>query len=341
MPYTATILDEVRARVAPDDDTLKAAKGRRDDALGYASVFNGVTRTYVSGSIAHGTANSGLDADGGIVLDRRTWKTLGPDGDEVGPSEVVEEVRQLARTSLKETYPEITTRLTKRAIVFTFHEELPNGLDPSVDLIVGLQRADGGLWIPNLESDTWDASDPIRHTELLTADPKSLRVTRARIVRLAKCWNSQYSTPGMCSFNIEALALACIEEGVGVARGLAAFFEYAVGDVGERNTPDPAEISKPIKLKVERDVMVDRLKIARGLVQRSLENDDDESIVCATLADLFWKHLDPPAGTESKAALAQELREGNAGVRMGTTLAVGVSGGAALKTGRAYGSGAF
>ena len=341
MIYTATILDEIRAQVAPDDETLKAAKGRRDDALGYAEGFNGVARTYVSGSIAHGTANSGLDADGGIVLDRRTWTTLGPDGDDVGPCDVVEEVRELVRTSLKETYPEIKSRLTKRAIVFKFHEELSNGLDPSVDLIVGLQRSDGGLWIPNLENDSWNPSDPIRHTELLTADPKSLRVTRARIIRLAKCWNSQYSTPGMCSFNIEALALACIEEGVGVALGLAAFFKYAADDVAARNTPDPANVSKPIKLKVEREVIVGRLESARDLVQKALDNDSEETTVRTALADLFWKHLNPPAGAESKAAMANQLREGNAGVRMGGALAVGAGGGAALKSGRAYGSGAF
>ena len=34
MSYTDEVLDEVRARVAPDDDTLKAARSRRDDALG-------------------------------------------------------------------------------------------------------------------------------------------------------------------------------------------------------------------------------------------------------------------------------------------------------------------
>ena len=341
MPNTATVLDEVRAQVAPDDDTLKAAKERRDDTLGYAVGFEGVARSYLSGSIAHATANSGLDADGGIVLDRRAWKALGPDGDDDGPCKVVEEVRESVRTSLKETYLEIKSRLSKRAIVFTFHEELSNGLDPSVDLIVGLQRADGGLWIPNLEKDTWDASDPIRHTELLTADPKSLRVTRARIIRLAKCWNSQYSNPGMCSFNIEALALACIEEGMGVASGLAAFFKYAVDDVRLHNTPDPAGISKPIKLKVDRDLMVGRLENARDLIQHSLDNDSDETTVRTTLAELFWKHLSPPPGTESKSAMANELRKGNAGVRMGAALAVTGGAGATLKTGRAYGSGAF
>jgi hypothetical protein len=241
------------------------------------------------------------------------------------------------RDTLNETYTEIKTRLSKRAIVLKFHEELANGTDPSVDLIVGLQRPAGGLWIPNLDTDTWDPADPICHTDLLTADPKLLRVTRARIIRLAKGWNSQYTTPGMCSFNIEALSLACITESTDVANGLAAFFTYAATDVAKRNTPDPAGVSKPIKLAIERDVMVDRLQQARDLMSTALDNDD-EAAVDSALADLFWKHLDPPSGSSSKAAIAAALRTGNAGVSMGSTLSVGTSG-RTFKTGRAFGDG--
>lgn len=75
----------------------------------------------------------------------------------------------------------MSTQLTKRAIEVNF----PDG--PSVDLIVGLTRKDAaGLWIPNLHSSSWDASHPERHTELLTAAPKALRVTRARAIRLGE-----------------------------------------------------------------------------------------------------------------------------------------------------------
>jgi hypothetical protein len=314
------------------------AKIRRADAIDAAKAVDGVARGYNSGSVAHGTANSDTDADGGIVLDRRKWQDLGPDGEGVGPCEVVDEVRATVRDTLKETYTGLKTRLSKRAIVVKFHEELPNGTDPSVDLIVGLQRPAGGLWIPNLDTDTWDPSDPICHTELLTADPKSLRVARARVVRLARAWNTQHSTPGMCSFNIEALALACFTEATDVANGLAALFKYAATDVAKRNTPDPAHVSKPIKLAIERDVMVDRLQQARDLMSTALDNDDDETAVDTALADLFWKHLDPPTGTSSKAAMAAALRTGNAGVSMGSTLSVGTSE-RTFKTGRAFGDG--
>ena len=126
-----------------------------------------------------------------------------------------------------------------------------------------------------------------------------------------------------------------------VAAGLAAFFKYAAGDVKAHNTPDPANVSKPIKLKIEREVMVGRLESARDLLQSALDNDSDETAVRTALADLYWRHLDPPANAESKAALANQLREGNAGLRMGSALAIGAGIGAALKTGSAYGNGAY
>lgn len=338
MGHTVEIVEDVREAVAPEDITLKTARTRRADALDAAEDVEGVARSYNSGSVAHGTANSDTDADGGIVLDRRVWTDLGPDGDGVGPREIVEDVRATVRERLKETYPDLKTRLSKRAIVLKFREELPNKTDPSVDLIVALQRPAGGLWIPNLDDDSWDPSDPIKHTELLTGDPKALRVARARVIRLAKAWNSQYSTPGMCSFNIEALALACITESVDIATGLAKFFKHAAADVAKRNTPDPAGVSPAIKLAVDREVMVDRLRQARDLIDAAIDNDDDEDAVVTSLADLYWVYVDPPSGAISKAAYARALRTGNAGVSMGTGLLVGTSE-ARVKTGRAFGDG--
>jgi len=94
----------------------------------------------------------------------------------------------------------------------------------------------------------------------MTAEPATLRRTRAKVIRLAKAWNKQYREPGMCAFNITALALACITEGLGVATGLAEFFSYAAKDLKQRLTPDPAGVSPPIKLLIDRDVMISRLE---------------------------------------------------------------------------------
>jgi hypothetical protein len=339
LSHSLVALNEVRESLAPEEVTLKTARERRDDALVHGKAFDGVARAYNSGSIAHGTANGDTDADCGIVLDRRTWSELGPDGDDVGPCAVVEEVRCHVRSGLRETYERLRTQLTKRAIQLSFHEPLPNETDPSVDLIVGLQREAGGLWIPNLDSDTWDASDPICHTHILTAPPKALRVVRAHVIRVVKGWNVQYSDPGFCSFNVEALALPCVTEDMDLATGVLEFFSYAAVEVAKGNTPDPADVSKPIKLKVDRAVMVARLRTAAAGLQDALDHDDDEDAVRTALADVFWQYLDPPLGASSKAAMARALRPGNAGVTMGVAgLSVGGSG-ATFKTTRSFGDG--
>jgi hypothetical protein len=197
LSLTEQVLDHVRAQIAPEDATLKEARERRDTTRTVAEDFEGVRHSFASGSLAHGTANcpiherdKGLDADAGVVLDRRSHPTLGPDSeDQDGPTAIVEAMRNHLRGELRRDYPQVKFRITKRAILISFGEPLPGGEDPTVDLMVGLERADApGLWIPNTETDDWDPSDPEEHTRLLTsgADPKTLRVTRARVIRLAK-----------------------------------------------------------------------------------------------------------------------------------------------------------
>ncbi len=99
-------LEEARARIAVDDDVLKTARERRDLIRTILEEEYATLRTFGSGSLAHGTQNSPLaDADLGVVLDRRVYPGLGPNGD--GPREIVEEVRATLRKRLKEHYPEL------------------------------------------------------------------------------------------------------------------------------------------------------------------------------------------------------------------------------------------
>ncbi len=208
-----------------------------------------------------------------------------------------------------------------------------------VDLIMALTQNDGALWIPNLERPGWDPSDPECHTRLMTAEPATLRRTRAKIVRLAKAWNKQYAQPGLCAFNITALALACITEGMGVATGLAAFFTYAAKDLKQRLTPDPAGVSPPIKLLIDRNVVVSRLDQASKCMEEAFGHEDDETAVREALSKLYWKYVQPPAGSTSKVAFANILRGGNAGVGISHGLAIGTTNTVPLKTTRAFGSG--
>lgn len=342
MGHTNRLLDDVRAQIAPSDDTLAAARGRRDDALKAAKKFRGVLRTYNSGSIGHGTANDDTDADCGVVLDRRAYPDLGPDGGGQGPSEIVERVRGLVRDELLLGYTNLKTWLSKRAIVLDFNEPLgagENAPDPSVDLIVALTRKEApGLWIPNRDSDSWDASHPERHTELLTDPPLDVRRARTRIVRLVKAWNKQYSSPGLSPFNIEALALEVITEAVSLGEAVTSWFEYAATEIEKADTDDPAGVSPAIRLLEEREIVVSRLQAAGAHVRTALDNDDDEDIVTEELAAVFWKYIKKPAGEGSKAAMASALRSGNTGFNKAGQYAAGAAT-STLKTTRSFGDG--
>lgn len=337
MNHIDDILVEIQKKIAPSDETLEAARSGRDEVLAIAGHYVGALRTYTAGSIAHRTANGDTDADCGVVLDRRSYRELGPDGDGGAPNDVVEDVRSYIRDRLKDRHPNIAFRLTKRAIKVTFNEPLPDGSDPSVDLIVALTRAAGALWIPNLEGKCWSASDPEYHTRLLTAEPAGLRRTRAKVIRLAKAWNKQYTQPSLCSFNIEALALEAIKEEAGVADGLVAFFNYAASDLSRRQTPDPAGVSAPIRTHIERETAARRLSEAAGPLENALSSDN-ETAARDDLACVYWVYVTPSPGSSSKAAYAKALREGNCAVGVVPgSISIAGSVGVALKATRAYG----
>jgi hypothetical protein len=321
---TGKALEEVRAALDPGIEILGEARSRRGLVLDAALTFKGVNRKYYSGSIAHGTANADLDADCGIVLDRRTHPELGPDGDGSGPEIVVQRVRELVSEALGAS---VEVETSKRAITVRFHD--PHGdFDPSVDLIVGLERRElPGLWIPNLLEGRWDPSHPERHTTLFTSGGRRLRRVRARAIRLAKGWNGQYEPPALSSFNLEALAWMCVTEEMSEPEALAALFAFGAHDLERRSTPDPADVSPAIKLLVDRDTAVRRLRSAADLMRTALDHDDDESVIRDALARLFWKYLTPPAESTSVAAWAATLRGGNSGVTMGSSgLSLGAEG---------------
>lgn len=344
MGYTAVLLDDIRSQLAPDELAIKEARGRRDAVRDAARSFRGTLRTFTSGSLAHATANcpvhqrdKGLDADGGMVLDRRHHSALGPDstGGE-GPRSVVSEVADHVRQRLLLAYPKLEIRITKRAILLEFSEPLPNGEDPTVDLVVGLERAGKpGLWIPNTDEDAWDPSHPEGHTQLLTASPKDQRVTRARAIRLAKAENKRLVEPLLCSFNLEALALMFVGQGMTVPEALVATWRQGAGDLRDRLTPDPAGVSAPIKCR-DRHLAAIRLDYAADRLEAALAADGDESSVRHQLAQLWPDFVASSPGLETKARFAARLKTGRTlNVTMGG--AVTTAAGQPIKSTRAYG----
>jgi hypothetical protein len=136
--FTQQVLNHARAQIVPEDATLKEARQRRDTTRAVAEDFEGVRHSFASGSLAHGTVNcpiherdKGLDADAGVVLDRRSHPTLGPDSaEDDGPIPIVEAMRGHLRRELRPDYPQVKLRITKQAILVSFGEPLPVGRTP-------------------------------------------------------------------------------------------------------------------------------------------------------------------------------------------------------------------
>lgn len=335
MSVTETILAGVLDALHPGDDVLATARERRTEVLDTMGAFPGRLRDYASGSLAHRTAIFDADADCGVVLDRRHYWWLGPDGE--GPNAIVEEARSYLREQLKPHHPDIAFRVTKRAIKVSYHEPLQSESDPSVDLIVALTRADApGLWIPNKERDRWDPSHPECHTDLLTSNPKSLRQKRAQVIRLAKGENSRYDPKTLCSFNLEALALMYVQQENGLGPMLANLFLGGASDLSKRLTPDPAYVSPPIKVR-DRELAVRRLQRAGGFVQAALDNDNDECVVRGNLHQVFPDHVEPCQPTDKDMRAA--LQDGGKGFTVAGGLATGNE--QRLRSTRAYGSARF
>jgi hypothetical protein len=200
---------------------------------------------------------------------------------------------------------------------------LSTGEDPTVDLIVALdRRGAAGLWIPNTEHHRWDPSDPEEHTALLTAEPKSLRVTRARAIRLSKAENKREQQIPLCSFNLEAFGLMFVLPGENVAAALLRLWEDGAEDLRHRLTPDPADVSPPIKVE-DCNYAIQRLDAAAARLSAALEHDDDPHRVRTEL-----RHLWP----DFVAAVPGELSKAETVAKMAALATINVTAGGGLST---------
>ena len=261
------VLQEILKEIAVPLPVLAEAKRRRDLVLTIAMEHEAARARYVAGSVAHGLHNKPLeDADCGVLIERRfeEFRAFGPDAEGTGrgPEAFIQLFVEFITPRLQARgYPNAQVNLDgNHAIKFEFNETVDiddwGPVDPYVDLIVGLARADGrGLWIPNRRQNSWDAADPQHHTWLMTErDRKDLRVHRAHVIRLAKrAVKRDEVLPGrvkvMCSWNLSALALEHVTEIRPIGEALAGFFADAAASIHIALTDDPSPvIERPIGL---------------------------------------------------------------------------------------------
>jgi hypothetical protein len=133
MGLVLDILNDVRKQIAATEKVLKEARDRRNLTAESAEEIEGSLRSFRSGSVAHGTVNKPVtDADGGIVLDRRNekYEKLGPDGEDEGPEDVVNELCDLVRPKVCDEYPKAEVEPSRRGLLVTFNEPLNDEEDP-------------------------------------------------------------------------------------------------------------------------------------------------------------------------------------------------------------------
>lgn len=324
---------DVHSQIRTDDKVMAEARRRRDRTLALASGYDGVRFSFVSGSVAMGVVIDPVnDADGGIVLDRRVYSKLGPDGDGELPAEVVDGVHDFVGPLIRREWPKATIHTMRRGLTVKFHDPILEQ-DPYVDLVVAMERRDAsGLWIPNILDERWDPSDPQKHVALMASGTSELRTLRARVVRLAKAWNKQYDEPALCSFNIVALALEAFDVDEPLDDALLHFFDHAIASLREGCTEDTARVSDRIKLPLGKATAIARLTSARDNIARAQLTSDEECL--AAMHDVFWKYLPEPQAGGSKRDLATVLRSGSPRIStVGTTAIVGAG-----KRTRAYGA---
>lgn len=282
------VLREARERIQVSDEELDEARRRRGrlaDAL--RREFGPGARCYLNGSIAHGDALTPLtDIDIGVVVPNPTGE-YGPDAK--GPGQLQQRAAAAIKRALQDEFPNLRVIVggRKRSVYVSFGDPVdPDEDDFSADVIVALNHPIQGLWIPNYTS--WDRSDPEEHTRLVRDAVRTSKVNYSRTVRLLKHWARKHSKP-LCSWNIKALALACLAAELDQLDGMLAWFDHAISQLSMEETPDPARVAGPIGLPGDRMDLVAKLKKARDKLDEAITfaNDGYDTLAVEALATFF------------------------------------------------------
>jgi hypothetical protein len=272
----AQLLDEGRREIQVTDEELAEAKRRRQLLAASASrAFPGST-TYYNGSVAHGDANTPLtDVDLGVVLTKKDAEPYGPG--QKSALALMEKVREVIHEDLDDEFDNLTIEVEgrRRAVLVRFGDPVTQGQDDfTADVMTALPHPSGrGLYIPNMKiADQWDRADPITHTRMVLRAIEDTEVVFARTVRLLKQWNGTHSKP-LCSWNIKALCLGCLDEPMPLINALQAFFTYAADEIDKGPTPDPAGVAGPIPLNMPGREVHKRLCTAKGYLDLAIEHE--------------------------------------------------------------------
>ena len=128
--YLSTV--EAHLISSPDPAVRVVFPGSKNSTNRWKTVVTSAATPHPRASLAYATANcptherdTGLDADCGVKLDRRSHPTLGPDSPENdGPTPIVEEVGDHLRPKVLAEHPKAISEITTRAILIKFNAPL-------------------------------------------------------------------------------------------------------------------------------------------------------------------------------------------------------------------------
>ncbi|MEV5902346.1 hypothetical protein [Streptomyces sp. NPDC052127] len=230
------------------------------------------SRVYINGSIAHGDALSPLnDVDLGVILGE-PWATTERHH---SPIRIMKHACEVIETLASEYYPGLSADFTgqKRAVVVRFGSDArKQRYEFTADVIVALDCTRGsGVFIPNLQRNWWDRSDPIKHSEMIRQANSATDSSFNAVVRVVKQWNRKAGQP-LSSWNIKALALSCILRPMPLLEGVHSFFYHARESLNSGLTPDPAGIGAPIGLEREKDEVLACLDDACEVLDQAIKD---------------------------------------------------------------------
>lgn len=256
--------------------------------------------TYLNGSLDHGDAMSPLnDIDLGVIL-------TGSRAESARRSAPIWAVEGVVKTLQNDpTFSSIAKNVTcanqKRAALVSFCRVLTSDegcscLDSSpfnftADIIVALQAPrGGGFLVPNLFTNSWERSHPLRHSMLVREKALAQGPNWRRAVRLMKSWNYAHGKQ-LSSWNIKALALRCRAEG-SVADALAELLNTVQKAIIVGPTTDPAGISEPIPLLAPASEVLRSLNYANATLARArvASSRSDRRGVSMLIGDLLNGH---------------------------------------------------
>jgi hypothetical protein len=146
----------------------------------------------------------------------------------------------LIKSTLRKTYPK-TPDISRNGQAVTIEFT-----DFMVDAIPSFYRKGGGFLIPNSIKQTWIATDPKKHVEIISSANNGHNGDLVPIVKMIKRWNRTINY-FFTSFHLEVMAYQ-IFAGVTISdysSGMRYFFDKGRSHVKEKN-PDPAGYSDDI-----------------------------------------------------------------------------------------------